>query len=141
VQKNSDFKVFNSDNNITVMAMANPDTFKSTCRTVLQKMIDVVPSGVTLGTAVRPYSVKPVNLQLTLAAGGSSLLFTGYIRVRTTELPVDGISSIDINYKTRYGGTACSPNECVITSTVQGVGRGFEDTFAVGDQTCPINPA
>ncbi|RCI08684.1 hypothetical protein L249_4857 [Ophiocordyceps polyrhachis-furcata BCC 54312] len=132
LNKNSDFKVFNSDGNKTVRAMADPEAFRATCAKVLQKMTEVVPPGVTLSGPVTPYAVKPVGLQLTLIDGGSSLGWKGYIRVKT---PVGGgIESISITYKDRKGGCAggssSSSSSCTIESTIQGVGRGFDDSFA-----------
>lgn len=129
VSKNSDFKVFNADGNKTMEALADSQKFTNACKTVLQKMIDVVPQGVKLTDPITPYTVKPVDLQLTLAQGGKALQFTGYIRVRTTGLAKDSISSITINYKNRQGKASCG-DSCVITSTVQGVSQGFDDTFA-----------
>ncbi|PFH59316.1 hypothetical protein XA68_12517 [Ophiocordyceps unilateralis] len=128
VNKNSDFKVFNSDGNKTVRAMADPDVFRATCQRVLQKMIDLVPPTVTLSDPITPYAVKPVGLQLTLADGGSSLVWTGRIRVKTTGLSADAIKSVSITYKDRTGG--CASSSCTLGSTVQGVGRGFDDSFA-----------
>ena len=128
--RNSDFKVFNSDNNATVEAMASPAAFRNACRTVLQKMIDVVPPKVELTDPISPYMVKPVNLQLTLTDGGSSLLFTGFIRVRTTQVSEDGIGRLVVRYKNRNGDSDCGSSDCTISTTVQGVGQGFDDTFA-----------
>ncbi len=81
-------KVFTADNNATMQTMTDPTAFQSICKTVLQKMIEVVPTGVTLSSPIAPYTLKPVDMQLTLNTGGSSLLFTGYIRLRTTNIPV-----------------------------------------------------
>ncbi|KJZ80568.1 hypothetical protein HIM_00418 [Hirsutella minnesotensis 3608] len=130
LNKNSDFKVFNSDGNKTVGALADPEKFKAVCKTVLQKMIDVVPPEVTLTAPIVPYDVKPVNQQLTLTHGGNSLLWTGYIRVKTTGLAKGSIKSISIDYKDRKGSSDCGSSSCTVTSTVQGVGQGFDDTFA-----------
>lgn len=124
LDKHSDFKVFNSDGNKTMTALANAAAFTDTCKTVLQKMIDVVPDGVVLGDPIQAYKLKPVGLQLTLADGGSSLLFTGYIRVKTTGLAKGSIKSVTINYKDRKGAAGSA-----ITSTVNGVTQGFDDTF------------
>lgn len=127
---NSDFKVFNSDRNVTMQRLADAANFRSSCQRVLSKMIDIVPPGVVLTDAIAPYAVKPVNLQLTLAGGGNSLLFTGYIRVRTTGLPDGAIDSVVITYKNRVGASQCGTRGCVITTTEQGVSQGFDDTFA-----------
>ncbi|KFA78522.1 hypothetical protein S40288_01443 [Stachybotrys chartarum IBT 40288] len=130
VNRHADFKVYNSDRNLTMQALADPEVFRDVCRTVLQKMIDVVPRGVTLTDPIVPYAVKPVNLQLTLTSGGSTLQFTGFIRVRTTVRPEDDISTVVINYKARDGSTNCGSSSCTIRTTVQGVSQGFDDTFA-----------
>jgi len=130
---NSDFKVFSSDGNATMQAMADNNVFQSTCQNVLGRMIDVVPNNVVLTNPVQPYMVKPVNLQLLLNAGGATTLqWTGYIRVRTTELPLADIQSLTITYKDRNGGSNCGSSTCSRTLTVSGIGRGFDDSFAVG---------
>jgi hypothetical protein len=130
VDKHSDFKVFNSDGNATMEALSDADTFGEVCKKVLQKMIDIVPSGVTLTDPILPYMIKPVNLQLSLADGGNSLRFTGFIRVKTTDLPEDNIDTVVLTYKDREGGSNCGSGSCSITTTVQGVSQGFDDTFA-----------
>ncbi|QUC18830.1 uncharacterized protein UV8b_03071 [Ustilaginoidea virens] len=130
IHKNSDFKVYNIDGNKTMSTLADPDTFKNSCQGVLEKMINVVPPGVYLTDPIAPYTVKPVDLQLTLTNGGKSLQFTGYIRVRTTGLGADAIKSVAITYKNRKGSADCGSSSCTFTSTVQGVGKGFDDTFS-----------
>lgn len=126
---NSDFKVFNADGNQTMEALADADNFTSVCKTVLQKMIEVVPPNVKLSDPIVPYNIKPVNMQLTLINGGSTLQLTGYIRVKSTGLAQNSISSVAITYKNRKGTTDCGLSSCVVTATVQGVSQGFDDTF------------
>ncbi|KAK0392393.1 hypothetical protein NLU13_1888 [Sarocladium strictum] len=128
--KHADFKVFNSDGNVTMRGLTDPETFKEVCKTVLQKMVDVVPPGVILTDPIEPYKVKPVDLQLSLTAGGTALLFTGYIRVKTTGLGDGAVETVKITYKNRDGESNCGSASCTIESTVQGVGQGFDDTFA-----------
>ena len=130
--RHSDFKVFSSDGNATVKAMSSPAAFQEVCRTVLQKMIDVVPSGVVLTDPIIPYTVKPIDMQLTLNAPGNMLLLTGAIRVHTTELPASSINNVVLTWKDRDGGNSCgSLATCSATSTLQGVSSGFDDTFGV----------
>ncbi|GKT49252.1 WSC domain-containing protein [Colletotrichum spaethianum] len=126
--QNSDFKVFNSDN-ATMRAMADNAAFKSVCKNVLEKMVNTVPSGVTLTDAVKPYTVKPVELQLSLASS-STMQLKGFIRVRTTEIPLDNIAGLTVNYKTRGGSSTCGTSNCVFTLSVLGISRGLEDNFA-----------
>lgn len=129
INKHADFKVFNSDGNETVEALVEPQNFRDVCQTVLQKMIEVVPPGVTLTDVITPYMVKPVDLQLTLNRGGNALRFTGYIRVRTTDISEDDIDTVVLTYKNRDGESECGSDDCTITTTIQGVGQGFDDTF------------
>jgi hypothetical protein len=130
--RNSDFKVFNSDGNATIRAMVDATAFRNTCQTVLQKMIDVVPSGVTLTDPIVPYAVKPVGMQLTLNSGGTTFALSGSIRVRTTSLPASSITNIVLTWKDRNGGNSCgSSATCSTTATLQGVATGFDDSFAV----------
>lgn len=121
----SDLRVFTADGNATVTSMADPAIFASTCQAMLQKMIDVVPGGVTLTDPIVPYDIKPVALQLTLQAGGNEILFTGEIRVRTTSRPASQISSIQLVYKDRTGGSASSR----IVAASKGTAAGFDDSF------------
>lgn len=128
INKHADFKVFNADQNITMKALTDPVAFQNICKTVLQKMIDVVPGGVVLtADGVTPYMVKPVDLQLTLNTPGSTLLLSGYIRVRTTNLPSSSISNLKFTYRDRNGGNNCGT--CSTTATVQGAATGFDDSF------------
>ncbi len=143
VNRNSDFKVFNSDGNVTIAAMADATFYRNTCQNVLQKMIEVVPDGVTLSDVITPYAVKPVDMQLTMNAGASSFLLTGSIRVRTTTLSADSIQNLVLTWKDRNGGNSCgSSATCSVTATLQGVANGFDDTFAVcrAPQNWPNSP-
>ena len=128
VGRDSDYRVFNSDGNVTISAMANPTTYTTTCKALLQRMIEVVPSGVPLTDPIVPYEIKPTALQLTLLSGGSKLQFAGEIRVRTTSRPASQIASVDIIYKDRNGASSCGT--CKIPTAVKGTAAGFDDSFA-----------
>ncbi|KAK7427963.1 hypothetical protein QQZ08_005576 [Neonectria magnoliae] len=130
INKHSDFKLFNSDSNRTMERLADKNEFRQACKTVLQKMIDTVPAGIELTSPTVPYTVKPVNLQLTLENGGSSPLLTGFIRVKTTDLLDNSIDSITITYKNREGRSTCGSRPCSITATTQRSSRGFDEIFA-----------
>lgn len=129
LRKNSDFKIFSADRNATISILTSPEAFRDACRTILQKMIEVVPSGVTLTEPIVPYMVKPVDMKLTLNSPGSTLLLTGSIRVRTTNLPASSIQNVVLTWKDRNGGNSCGSAGCSTTSTLQGVSTGFDDTF------------
>jgi hypothetical protein len=125
---NSDFKVFTADNNATVSALTNPAYFASTCAAMLQKLIETVPSGVTLTDPVTPYIIKPSNLQLTLQDGGANFKFTGQIRILTSSIPLATISSVTLAYLDRSGATGANYS---IATTHAGDAAGFDDTFSV----------
>ncbi|KAI1636402.1 hypothetical protein F4809DRAFT_384331 [Biscogniauxia mediterranea] len=127
--RNSDFKVFNYDSNVTVNAMADPTEFNNICAVVLRKMIDTVPAGVVLSDPIQPYTVKPVNMQLALNSGATTMQLTGFIRVRTTELGGDSVSSVVLNYQDRSGGSNCGSSGCKYTASLLGATQGFDDTF------------
>lgn len=134
IGKNSDTKVFTAQrSNLTLWALADPNYFHRACQTMLQKMIDTVPADVSLSSIpLAPYMVKPVAMRLTLDDSPSTLTLSGYIRVKTTNLPVDDISSVTLQWKDRDGGRKCGLGSCSTTATLQGVGTGFDDTFGVG---------
>ncbi|KAL8358328.1 hypothetical protein RB601_009639 [Gaeumannomyces tritici] len=128
LKKNADGRVFGADGNVTMNALRDAAVFQTTCRNILQRMIEVVPSGVTLTDPIVPYTIKPVDMQLTLDATGSTLAWSGWIRVRTTTIPLATIRNVVLNYKDRNGGNNCG--SCATTLTVQGTGSGLDDTWA-----------
>ncbi|KAI1259995.1 heme peroxidase [Xylariaceae sp. FL1019] len=127
--RNSDFKVFNIDKNVTVKAMAPAETFNNVCATVLRKMIEVVPDGVVLTDPVQPYEVKPVDMQLTLNNGASTMQLSGLIRIRSTDFDGDTASTVTFTYKNRNGGDECGSGGCNFEADLLGATQGFDDTF------------
>lgn len=82
VSSRSDLRLYESDNNATMIKLSNQgEGFLDTCTTLLQRMIEVVPSNVELSEVISPMQVKPVNATLDFDNSGN-LVFTGYIRVR-----------------------------------------------------------
>lgn len=123
-KRNSDFKVFNADRNATIKSLAaDPQLFANVCQSIFQTMIDMVPAGTPLSNPVTPYDVKPYALQLTLLDGGSSLRFTGDIRVRITQR---GVSQVQLVHTNRNGLLADTP----IRTTSKGLAAGFDDSFS-----------
>jgi hypothetical protein len=131
---NSDAKVFGADGNATMQVLTNPTTFATACSSILQRMVEVVPAGVVFTDFIVPYEVKPTALQLTLLSGGTSISFTGLIRVRTTVRPASNIASVQLTYKDRNGGNACGA--CTISTSAAGATTGFDDSFEVGLSEC-----
>lgn len=129
--KDSDARIFSSDSNVTINAMADPQTFQDVCRRVLQKMIEVVPEGVKLSEPIEPYMIKPVDLRLSLEQAARHLQLSGSIRVRTSDLPVKEIAQMEILYKNRHGEYDCGSRSCLINATARGSGYGLDDSFVV----------
>lgn len=122
--RNSDTKVFAADRNVTIRTLQDATAFASACKTVFQKMIEVVPSSVTLTDPITPYTVKPYDLQLTLLGGGTNIKFTGDIRIRTSTLT--NVALVQLVYKDRTGTAMSTP----INTTPSGTASGFDDTFS-----------
>ena len=81
VSSRSDLRLYESDNNATMIKLANQGAgFLNTCSGLLQRMIEVVPSNVKLSEIISPLQVKPINATLDFDASGN-LIFKGYIRV------------------------------------------------------------
>ena len=61
---NSDLRVFNADGNKTVTSLTSATTFQNECTTILQRMLDTVPSTVTLSQPITllPYKVSYADL-------------------------------------------------------------------------------
>jgi hypothetical protein len=81
VSSRSDLRLYESDNNATMIALANQgEGFLDTCVTLLERMINTVPKDVTLSDVITPIDVKPINATLDFDTAGN-LIFSGYIRV------------------------------------------------------------
>lgn len=93
VSSRSDLRLYESDNNATMIALGEQgEGFQNTCVNLLGRMIDTVPKGVVLSDIVTPINVKPINATLDFDNQGN-LIFSGYIRVRHPSPP----SSQDIS--------------------------------------------
>ncbi|KAF6805511.1 WSC domain-containing protein-like protein 1 [Colletotrichum sojae] len=81
---NSDKRIFASDGNKTITELGcTGNGFKTSCADIFTRMIDTVPSTVTLSDPIEAVDIKPY-VSLTLNDGGSVVL-SGWVRVRTTE--------------------------------------------------------
>lgn len=129
--KNSDLAVFNADGNKTIGLLTDANTFQSTCRSLLARMIDTVPSTVKLSDPLVPYPVKPAELILDLSDDGSNLTFSGAIRVHaTTARPTTNIESLSLKYLAMDGVTA-GVIDAPQAMFQGGVTGGFGENFQV----------
>lgn len=128
-KRNSDKVVFSVDNNATIQTLTDPMYFRSQCQALMQQMIEVVPKTVALSSKpITPYECKPYGIQLYLGNDGKRLTFSGDIRVRTTNRPASAISSVQLAFKDRTGGSNCG--SCSITAQSSGTASGLDDTFS-----------
>ncbi|KAE9370808.1 heme peroxidase [Stipitochalara longipes BDJ] len=83
VSSRSDLRLYESDNNATMIALGNQgEGFLNTCVGLLKRMIETVPGNVVFSDVISPVAVKPINATLDFDAHGN-LVFSGYIRVLT----------------------------------------------------------
>ena len=81
VTTRSDLRLYVSDGNATMRSLYDiGDGFQDTCVELMGRMINTVPSGVSLQDAITPMAVKPVNVTFDFDDEGS-LVFSGNIRV------------------------------------------------------------
>ncbi|KAJ6571779.1 heme peroxidase [Mycena capillaripes] len=96
----SDLRVFSSDSNVTMQSMSTPESFAQTCTTIFDKMLNTVPSGVTLTDEITLLPVKVSATQLTVA--GSQLQFQASVRL----VLATNNTSISMYWCDRYGDAA-----------------------------------
>lgn len=111
---NSDKRVFGADGNQTMNELADATVFQAKCADIFARMIDTVPSDVTLGDPLDPIDIKPYITLMALNSDGK-IDFQGRIRVRVTTSTGRDYNDLGVNltYVDRTG--ASSPD--VITTT------------------------
>ncbi|PBK67169.1 heme peroxidase [Armillaria solidipes] len=122
---NSDLLVFSADGNVTMQSLSDDESFTTTCKDILQRMIEVVPSSVTLSDAIEPIPIKPVVIQMTFDSSGA-LTFTGEIRVLTSDRD-DTNLTVRLHYADHDGNIPS--NNTISTVVVPISGYGFRVNF------------
>ena len=78
----SDLRLYESDGNATMQKLYDQgDGFLDTCVDLMGRMINTVPSGVTLQDAIDAMDIKPVNVTYDFNQN-ENLVLSGKIRVR-----------------------------------------------------------
>ncbi|KAJ7207103.1 L-ascorbate oxidase [Mycena pura] len=96
----SDLRVFSSDGNVTMRSMSTAESFAQTCTTIFDKMLNTVPSTVTLTDEINLQSVKVSNVQLTVA--DTELQFQASVRLQLSS----NTTNVKIYWCDRYGPAA-----------------------------------
>ncbi|KAL1877991.1 hypothetical protein Daus18300_002345 [Diaporthe australafricana] len=82
---NSDARIFASDGNFTIEELGRTDDgFRAACADVFTRTIDTVPAAVRLTEPIEPIDVKPYVDVAYDGSGNGSIIFSGWVRVRTT---------------------------------------------------------
>ncbi|KAK0448959.1 heme peroxidase [Desarmillaria tabescens] len=105
---NSDLLVFSADGNAT-----------------MQRMIDVVPSSVTLSEVIDPIPIKPVAIQMAFDSNGV-LTFTGEIRVLISNREDTDLTA-QLHYADHDGNIPS--NNTISTAEIHMTGYGFDAEF------------
>ncbi|KAF7323916.1 Peroxidase [Mycena kentingensis (nom. inval.)] len=93
----SDLRVFSADGNATIKGMATPEAFFSQCTTIFDKMLNTVPSSVTLTDYIELQPIKVSNPQLTL--NDDTLQFEVAVRLQL----LTNTTSVQLYWCDRYG--------------------------------------
>ncbi|KAF7342734.1 Peroxidase [Mycena sanguinolenta] len=106
----SDLRIFSSDGNATMQSenlhsLASPDTFNQVCADLIERMINTVPSTVTLTDPIEPFDFKVWNTILFPRSG--SLAFLATLRIIHSDLN----RTVTMFWKERTG-TFCPEAGC-----------------------------
>ncbi|ESZ91631.1 hypothetical protein SBOR_7993 [Sclerotinia borealis F-4128] len=137
----SDYRLYISDNNATVQSMSEETAFQSRCNSLFEKMIDVVPSTVTLSDAVQPMEWKAVDVMMDVSSAGN-VSISGLIRnLYTTTQPPDTVSYTTTSSTTAKSSTATSSKKSGSGTSVFGSTTywPFNSTIASGTTSLSFN--
>ncbi|KAF2735068.1 heme peroxidase [Polyplosphaeria fusca] len=132
VTMQSDLRIFKSDNNVTVKAMSSAASFRNTCLTIFEKMLNTVPAGTTLSNPIgpRPWITKETHLDL---SPSGVVRFSGNI---STQSKAAGAAPATASYVylTNSGNTAKAGNSQAGLSEPFGkiTYYSFNDTIPAG---------
>ncbi len=77
----SDARIFNSDGGVLIRKMAESNEFfLATCSQLVERMLNTVPSTVSLTDVIPPRAVKPQSLSVEVAPDGETMTISGSIR-------------------------------------------------------------
>ncbi|RDW92072.1 hypothetical protein BP5796_01466 [Coleophoma crateriformis] len=117
VTDRSDLRLYISDKNATMQAISEEAAFQKTCYSLFERMINTVPSTVTLSDPVTHLTWKAVDVALDINSTGS-VSISGLIRhLYTTETPPSTVS-----YTT---GSSTGNSTVQLSTTVNGTGTSL----------------
>ncbi|KAK7045468.1 hypothetical protein VNI00_007721 [Paramarasmius palmivorus] len=114
VTMRSDLRIFNSDNNATMTSLASRANFDSTCKSLLERMINAVPSGVTLTDVIDPIENKVGKARLFVSSTSDNLVLTTTLRLVN---PADNPQrTITLFWTDRRSPATCPSTGCSVQS-------------------------
>ncbi|KAH8810339.1 heme peroxidase [Flagelloscypha sp. PMI_526] len=106
---NSDQRIFSSDGDKTMQSLADPATFDKTCSSLLERMINIVPKGVTLSDVISPIENKVTRTRLFVSSKyEGELTFKTSIRILN---PKEGLT-VKLFWTDRQDPKTCSDKGC-----------------------------
>ncbi|KAH8835000.1 heme peroxidase [Flagelloscypha sp. PMI_526] len=109
---NSDQRIFSSDGNVTVTKLTQGDTFEKTCTSLLERMINTVPKGVTLSDVIVPIKDKVIVRGLSPSITNTSELgFSVSLRLLETTENL----TVKMFWTDRRGPTTCPDKGCSVS--------------------------
>ena len=136
---NSDKRVFAADGNVTMEALADAAAFQTKCADILERMINTVPSTVTLTDVIEPIEVKPYIEAMAVNSDGK-IAFEGRIRPRVTERQSDDIT-LHLTYADRSGANSSTAIETTRATLKGGISSGLHrESFAWYEFATTLDP-
>ncbi|KAH8827144.1 heme peroxidase [Flagelloscypha sp. PMI_526] len=147
VTMNSDQRIFSSDGNVTMQKLSDKTTFDQTCTTLLERMINTVPQGITLSDVILPienrlsrvylYPSPTAENELVLTAALRVCNITSLFRLELTSLqllnPPSGLT-VKLFWSDRRSPTTCPPSGCSVSalrSFSVGQGQGLKTLWNI----------
>ncbi|KAK7038720.1 hypothetical protein VNI00_010604 [Paramarasmius palmivorus] len=111
---NSDGRIFSSDGNVTMQGLSSRDTFMQTCSDLIERMINTVPSTVTLTDVLDPFDYKTGKARLTVSNDTGNLVLGTTLRLlNSTENPNRQVKIVWLDRR----GSSCPPAGCTQAHT------------------------
>ncbi|KAJ6483288.1 heme peroxidase [Mycena sanguinolenta] len=107
----SDLRIFSSDGDVTMQSLASPETFNQVCVDLIERMINTVPSTVTLTDTIEPFDFKVQDTSLYPQNG--SLVFLATLRLYLLVIDTGLNRTVTMFWKERTG-TFCPAGGCSI---------------------------
>ncbi|KAF5358167.1 hypothetical protein D9756_001335 [Leucocoprinus leucothites] len=101
----SDLRVFMSDGNQTMRSLSDPNTFMSQCQSLLERMFNTVPHGVSLTDEITLIPAKVWGVQLTVEK--DQLVFKANLRLtQPTDSKLNMNRTVTMFWCDKYGDSA-----------------------------------